>query len=311
MDFDTYQQKARDTDQKYAEKGMEKIVPLLGLAGEVGELLSEYKKFLRDGEARRNSSTRMSEELGDLLWYLSNTASKFDLKLDDIARSNLEKCASRWKKTTKKYSLYDSDYDSSEQLDRNMSVELVEVKEDGKLKTKVFVNGTRMGNDLTDNSFDDDGYRFHDVFHLSYAAILGWSPVVRGLLGHKRKTNDRVDEVQDGGRAVAIEEGISALVFAAARDRNSFKNVKVIDIDLLRTIRSMSSHLEVSSRTYNDWERSILAGYRVWRDVVKLDSARIELDLVKRTIVLEGEASKKTREEALKPSKNKKFPKQR
>ena len=42
--------------------------------------------------------------------------------------------------------------------------------------------------------------RFHDIFHLSYAAILGWSPTVRALLRCKRKSDPRVDEVEDGGK---------------------------------------------------------------------------------------------------------------
>ncbi|MGW7530630.1 hypothetical protein ACWGJ5_46485, partial [Streptomyces sp. NPDC054783] len=31
----------------------------------------------------------------------------------------------------------------------------------------------------------EDDYRFHDAFHLAHAAVLGWSPVSRFLLGCK------------------------------------------------------------------------------------------------------------------------------
>ena len=49
MDLKTYQARANRTDRNPAtdKKGM--MIPLLGLAGEAGELLTEYKKFLRDG----------------------------------------------------------------------------------------------------------------------------------------------------------------------------------------------------------------------------------------------------------------------
>ena len=67
------------------------VVPLLGLAGETGELLSEYKKHLRDGDSHLLFRERVSEELGDLLWYVANVAAKFDLKLGDIAQANLKK----------------------------------------------------------------------------------------------------------------------------------------------------------------------------------------------------------------------------
>ena len=72
------------------------MIPLLGLAGEAGELLTEYKKFLRDGESHTLFKERFAEELGDLLWYLSNAATKFGLDLADVAERNLDKVEKRW-----------------------------------------------------------------------------------------------------------------------------------------------------------------------------------------------------------------------
>ena len=43
MDFQEYQEKALKTNRIPVDKGVEIMVPLLGLAGESGELLSEYK----------------------------------------------------------------------------------------------------------------------------------------------------------------------------------------------------------------------------------------------------------------------------
>ena len=42
---------------------------------------------------------------------------------------------------------------------------------------------------------------FHDVFHLAYAAVLGWSPTTRALLKIKRKSRPEIDENEDGARA--------------------------------------------------------------------------------------------------------------
>jgi len=71
MNFDSYQKEALKTDRvpakDSAEDALSLIVPMLGLAGETGQLLSEYKKHLRDGEAHRLFKARVSEELGDLL----------------------------------------------------------------------------------------------------------------------------------------------------------------------------------------------------------------------------------------------------
>src|SRR5690349_24648404 len=96
MKFDEYQNGAAKTDIVAADDPHAIIVPLLGMAVEVGKVLSEYKKFLRDGSAHQRFKEQVAEDLGDLLWYVSNVAGKFDLRLEDVARSNLDKIASRW-----------------------------------------------------------------------------------------------------------------------------------------------------------------------------------------------------------------------
>src|SRR5438105_13234403 len=100
MDFNSYQKEALRTDRVPVRDGADDaaslIVPMLGLAGETGQLLSEYKKHLRDGEAHRLFKERVCEELGDLLWYIANVATKFELKLGDIASGNLAKVKERW-----------------------------------------------------------------------------------------------------------------------------------------------------------------------------------------------------------------------
>ena len=86
MELNEYQRLANETDQQPNTETMEAdprsiLVPLLGLAGEVGELLGEHKKRLRDGDSYKLFPDRVKEELGDLLWYLSNMATKHGLSL--------------------------------------------------------------------------------------------------------------------------------------------------------------------------------------------------------------------------------------
>jgi len=85
MNFAEYQKQALNTDQIPAVEGSELIIPLLGLVGEVGSLMTEYKKHLRDGDAHKLFKEGIAEELGDMLWYISNIASKFNLDLQEIA----------------------------------------------------------------------------------------------------------------------------------------------------------------------------------------------------------------------------------
>ncbi|GET43880.1 nucleoside triphosphate pyrophosphohydrolase family protein [Microseira wollei] len=291
MDFHEYQEQALKTDRVPTKSGDGIIVPLLGLVGEAGSLLTEYKKHLRDGDAHKLFKEAIAEELGDLLWYVANVASKFDLDLEKVAKGNIEKCRARWgwrnsvqtDVSTIGY-LFDSGFPENERLPRQFIVEMTEVNQDKSVKMKAFINGQPIGNDLTDNSYSSDGYRFHDVFHLSYVAVLGWSPVIRSNLKLKRKSNPCIDEVEDGGRAIAIEEGLSALVFSYAKDHNFLEGVAALDYQLLKTIKNMTSHLEVARCSLGDWEKAILAGYEVWRKVKKYRGGTVVIDRDARSI---------------------------
>ena len=114
--------------------------------------------------------------------------------------------------------------------------------------------GKEFGDALTDNSYYEDNYRFHDVFHLAYAAQLGWSPVTRKLLGRKRRSDARIDEVEDGGRALVIEEAIAAFVFTVAQRHHFFEGLTTVDAEVVRLAKKLTAHLEVRRATYRDWE---------------------------------------------------------
>ena len=137
---------------------------------------------------------------------------------------------------------------------------------------------------MTDNAYDSDGYRFPDVFHFAYAAVLGWSPITRALLRRKRKSRPLLDEVEDGGRAAVIEEGVAALAFDYARRHHLLDGVSMLDFQLLRTIKDMTSHLEVKQCTTGEWEQAILQGFKVWRAVLAASGGRIAVDLDQRHI---------------------------
>jgi NTP pyrophosphatase (non-canonical NTP hydrolase) len=264
------------------------IVPMLGLAGETGQLLSEYKKHLRDGEAHRLFKERVSEELGDLLWYVANVASKFDLSLSDIAATNLAKVKQRWATERDGPLSFDAELPEGERLPRRFEVELVDIEGEDRQRVRVIIDGKPFGAELTDNAYDPDGYRFHDVFHFAYAAVLGWSPITRALLRRKRKSRPLLDEVEDGGRAAVIEEGVAALAFEYARRHRFLDGVAALDFQLLRTIKDMTSHLEVRQCTTGEWEQAILQGFQVWRAVLAARGGQILVDLDARRITFQG-----------------------
>ena len=71
MTFEEYQNKVAATDAPEISKNTNLSIPLLGLAGETRSLLTLYKKWLRDGDAYQIVEDRLSEEMGDILWYLN------------------------------------------------------------------------------------------------------------------------------------------------------------------------------------------------------------------------------------------------
>lgn len=101
MNFDDYQQKSQVTDGG-TKIGTHFAYLTIGLVGEAGELANKIKKVFRDdngivSEARK---AEIEQELGDVLWYIAQLATDFDLTLSDIAQSNLDKLLSRQNRGT-------------------------------------------------------------------------------------------------------------------------------------------------------------------------------------------------------------------
>lgn len=274
---------ATDTDEM-------RVAPLLGLAGEVGTLLSGYKKYLRDGTAYELFDENIAEELGDILWYLANTAQKWNLSLDDIARTNLTKINDRWGESARRRrptDHFDHGLPRREQLPRTFEVVIQPANRDDKPEPMVRVSwqGRQIGNDLGDNSYDDTGYRFHDVFHLAHAAVLGWSPVARAkIFGCKRASDPVVDAVEDGGRAIVIEESIAAFMFAYARQHNHLDGVNRLDYHALTTFRTFTHDLEVRHRPLWQVEQAVLQGFAAWRQLRHHNGGIITGDLAQQTL---------------------------
>jgi NTP pyrophosphatase (non-canonical NTP hydrolase) len=285
MELDEYQERARESDQRAGTEGEALLIPLLGLAGEAGSLLSEYKKRIRDKEGYPLFADRIKEELGDILWYLSNLATKAGFSLDEVAASNLEKVRGRWLETQTLPLFFDDSFPEAEQLPRHFDVRFDYDISTGRSKVQVTRGTEQVGNLLTDNAYEEDRYRFHDAFHFTFAALLGWSPVTRRNLKRKRKSRPDVDEVEDGGRGWVIEEGIAALAFEYAKEHGFFEHAENVDQALLRDVHALTQTVEVRARSPREWERAIVAGGRVFKKLVDHDGGRLVGDMAERSIV--------------------------
>lgn len=161
---------------------------------------------------------------------------------------------------------FDADFPIEEQLPRTFEIEISQ-RADG--RSYLRWNGVFIGDPLSDNIADEDGYRFHDVFHFANSAILHWSPTFRALIKHKRKSRKDVDEAQDSGRAIVIDEGLSAYIFSYAKSVNFFEDQKTVSFDLLKAVRNFVRGYEVEACPLHLWEHAILQGYEVFREVRK------------------------------------------
>ena len=187
----------------------------------------------------------------------------YKIPLAMIATKNLAKVRDRFLAyDVSKLPDFDARFPEEEQLPQNFRIEIKQ-REIGKCYLRW--NGVFIGNVLTDNIEDSDDYRFHDVFHFAHAAILHWSPTFRALIRQKRKSETRIDENQDGGRAIVIEEGLTAYIFSCAKELNFFENQSSISFDLLKTIKNFVRGYEVEQCPLKLWEEAILQGYAVFR----------------------------------------------
>lgn len=93
MNFSDYQTQAVKT----AIYKHDIIYPALGLANEAGEVLGKIKKVLRDndGDFTPEMSKAISDEIGDVLWYIAALSRDLGVPLEQIAQSNLDKLNSR------------------------------------------------------------------------------------------------------------------------------------------------------------------------------------------------------------------------
>lgn len=349
---------------------------LMGLFGEVGEVMAAAKKVQREKAAFVGFRHHAIEEFGDALWYLAALCRRLEVSLEDVlleattgqsyalsvAASSLpsgpvarvaedqsdvsltQSLLDLGKVTTEliealrartderahlvrftvvylrsiqqaeltfseivnfssdkargryvepdfsELPVFDVNFPEYEQLPWEFEIEISQRKS---TRTYLRWRGVVIGDPLTDNIADRDGYRFHDVFHFGFASILHWSPTFRSLIKHKRKSDPEVDETQDSGRAIVVEEGLSAWIFSYAKEIGFFENQDRVSFDLLKTVQAFVRGYEVDVLPLRMWEKAILDGYRVFRQVRENGGGIVVCNRHKRTISykpLEGDS---------------------
>ena len=94
MKINEYQILAMRTLNPNLDKKDVLINGVMGLCGDSGELIDLVKKQLAQGHSLNRE--KIKEELGDVAWYLAETAYALDIDLESILQQNIDKLKKRY-----------------------------------------------------------------------------------------------------------------------------------------------------------------------------------------------------------------------
>ena len=357
--FQDYEAAFKETD--ITEDGFGESFAVLGLSGEIGELLTEIKKNTRGDVGDKSHEDSLCEELGDCLWYLTLICKQCRTSLSDVAEcddfesldalglpdskekieelasklvvengkfvgalnnkgdikpylhslltifvciarlssismckvasQNIEKTEKRFSKNYEGIKFFDDDFPIIEQFPRKLVVEIRQEQVGETTKAMLFIDGVMYGDPLDDNiSGEEDFFRYHDVFHMSYAAHLWWSPAFRALLNKKRRSDPDTNNNQDGARARLMEEGLTHFIFRYGKDNNFFKGKKDVRVSssVLNIIEAMVKGYEVQDRPLSLWNDAIINAFDVFSKVKDEGGGKITIDMENRKLMFES-----------------------
>ena len=94
MTVNEYQKLAMTTLNPELSRKDVLINGVMGLCGESGEAIDIVKKWLAQGHEL--DKEKLAKELGDICWYLAETATALGCSLEDIMSANIEKLRKRY-----------------------------------------------------------------------------------------------------------------------------------------------------------------------------------------------------------------------
>lgn len=94
MNVNEYQTRAMTTLNPELSKREVLINSVMGLCGESGEAIDIVKKWMAHGHEL--DKDHLAKELGDIAWYLAETATALDMDLEEILQANIEKLKKRY-----------------------------------------------------------------------------------------------------------------------------------------------------------------------------------------------------------------------
>lgn len=188
-------------------------------------------------------------------------------------------------KRNNKPNFFDDAYCIEEQLPRKFTISFKELVVESEKVVRVILNDSlQLGDIIDDNAYENDYYRYHDIFHYTFASMLGWSPCARAMMKCKRKSNSQVDKVEDGARATITEEAISMIIFNEAKKKGFYENKSKVSKKILKIIKEMTQSFEVRIRSENEWQAAISKSYEMFRLLIKNNGGTVGFNSLKREI---------------------------
>lgn len=94
MQLNEYQKLAARTINHDLDASQQLLNGCMGLCGEAGEVIDILKKHLAQGHSL--DCEKIKDELGDVMWYVAQTATALNIDLDDVAIYNISKLGKRY-----------------------------------------------------------------------------------------------------------------------------------------------------------------------------------------------------------------------
>ena len=94
MTINEYQKLAMTTQNPALSERNVLLNGVMGLCGESGEAIDIVKKWLAQGHEL--DKAHLAKELGDIAWYLAETATALGLTLEEILQANIDKLRARY-----------------------------------------------------------------------------------------------------------------------------------------------------------------------------------------------------------------------
>lgn len=94
MELNEYQRLAQRTRNPKLKPEQKQSNGLCGIIGEAGEIMDLYKKHYFQGHELKKED--VIEEVGDLLWYVAELCSGWNIGIEEVAIQNIAKLTERY-----------------------------------------------------------------------------------------------------------------------------------------------------------------------------------------------------------------------